>query len=160
MAGDRQQDDPELQAITETSGLSPGAPGEARGQSSAPAGLPVPGQPWGKYLIEKTLGAGGQASVFQAYDQFGAAGHTALKVPHGSVPAERLRGWAGTEAEPLVKLDHPNIVRVVDAGCVGNVPYVATELIDGLPLNARVKVGPVPTRQVLAWMIQLCDAVA
>ena len=41
---------------------------------------PAVGQTWGKYLIEKRLGRGVQAEVFQAYDRFGAAGQVALKV--------------------------------------------------------------------------------
>ena len=51
---------------------------------------------WGlveKFLIEKQLGVGGQAWVFQAYDQEGIAGHVALKVPRKAVLPERVAKW-------------------------------------------------------------------
>jgi len=121
---------------------------------------PTAGETWGKYVIEKPLGTGGQAMVFQAYDRFGAAGQVALKVALGPVASKELQAWARTEAEPLMKLQHPGIVRVVDAGSVGAVPYVATRLVEGLPLDAHVKSHSPSAGQILDWMTQLTDAVA
>jgi serine/threonine protein kinase len=139
--------------IPTASDVDPG-PGVSTGN------LPAVGQTWGKYLIEKSLGSGGQANVFQAYDRFGAAGHVALKVARRSVPDKKAQAWTQAEAEPLVKLEHPNIVRVVDAGCVNGTPYVATQLVEGLPLSAHVKNNIPSIRQILDWMIQLVGAVA
>ncbi len=122
-------------------------------------GLPAPGETWGRYLIERSLGAGGQAEVFQAYGRFGVAGHVALKVSRLPVPDDQVSAWLSAEADALVKLDHPGIVRVVDAGVEGGLPYVATSLVDGLPLDGYVKnEAPAPPR-VLDWMLQLTDAV-
>ena len=130
------------------------------GPGVSPSNLPAVGYTWGKYLIEKPLGAGGQADVFQAYDRFGAAVHVALKVARSPVPDKQAQAWTQAEAEPLLKLDHPNIVRVVDAGCVNSTPYIATQLVKGLPLSAHVKSNPPSVRQILDWMIQLVGAVA
>lgn len=125
-----------------------------------PVNLPEVGQLWGKYLIEKKLGEGGQGVVFQAFDQLGLAGHVALKVPRGGIPADRVRAWVDAEVRPLTRLDHPHIVRVVDAGAVEDTPYVATRLaLDALPLDAYVKVHPASRRQILTWMIQLTQAI-
>ena len=118
-----------------------------------------PGRTWGKYLIEKQFGRGGQAVVFQAYDRFGAAGHVALKIARNPVPSDRAQAWMETEASSLVKLEHPNIARVVDAGCVGGQPYVATRLVEGLPLAAHAKSHPPAPKQIQRWMTQLADAV-
>jgi len=49
---------------------------------------------------------------------------------------------------------------VVDAGCVNGTPYVATRLIQGLPLSAHVKSNPPSVRRILDWMIQLVGAAA
>jgi serine/threonine protein kinase len=121
-------------------------------------GGPVPGRPWGKYLIEKRLGSGGQAEVFQAFDQVGTAGHVALKVPRMPIPPQDVQNWVETEAGPLMRLEHPSIVRVVDAGVVGLVPYVAMQLVEGLPLNEYVQANPPSLRQVHAWVLQLAEA--
>jgi hypothetical protein len=131
--------------------------GPGGGDGGAPA-TPEVGRPWGKFLIEKRLGSGGQAEVFQAFDQLGTAGHVALKVPAMPLPPDEVRRWLDLEAGSLVKLVHPNIVRVADAGCVGLYPYVATELVDGLPLNERIRTDPPSARRILDWTIALADA--
>ena len=123
-----------------------------------PSELPSVGEPWGKYLIEDTLGTG-RAVVFQAYDQTGLAGHVALKVPRHPVPPDRVERWLETEVKPLVRLQHLAIVRVVDAGRVDETPYIATEIVDGLPLNRRSETDPPTLREVCNWMVALADAV-
>lgn len=145
----------------EDDGLAPGAAApDAETAVTAGPEVPTPeaGQTWGKFLIEKSLGRGGQAVVCQAYDRLGPAGHVAFKIPCCHVPASRVEEWIRDEAEPLGRLDHPSIVRVVDVGAVDGVPYVATELIDGLPLNDHVQRAPPSDRQVLDWAIQLAEA--
>ena len=132
---------------------------DVESEEDASAGsLPVSGQTWGKYLIEKFLGSGGQAAVFQAFDRFGPAGHVALKLPNDLIPASRIEAWTQNEVDPLGKLQHPNIVRVLDAGEVDGVPYLATELIEGESLTDHVKKSPPLDGQILDWMIQLTDA--
>ena len=118
----------------------------------------MPSHKWGKFLIEKRLGGGGQAQVFQAYDQLGTAGHVALKVPLERIAPEHVQEWIQTEAGSLVKLEHPNIVRVLDAGVIDGLPYVATPLVDGLTMREHVQANPPSLRQILDWMIQLADA--
>ncbi len=88
----------------------------------------------------------------------GTAGHVALKVPLVPLPPDEVRRWLDVEAGALTKLDHPNIVRVADAGCRGLYPYVATELVDGLPLNERVRTDPPSPRRILDWTIALAEA--
>jgi len=122
--------------------------------------LPEVGKPWGKYLIEKKLGIGGQALVFQAYDQEGIAGHVALKVPRKAVAPTRVEKWKETETIPLQRLDHPRIIKIVDAGVIHNIPYIATRLIEGLPLDEYIKTRELPLSQIKNWMIQLAEAMA
>ena len=112
------------------------------GDGGSGAETPEVGRPWGKFLIEKRLGSGGQANVFQAFDQLGTAGHVALKVPTQPLEARQIQKWLETETGPIAKLDHPNIVSVRDAGAVGNYAYIATTLIAGLPLHEEVRTNP------------------
>lgn len=123
-----------------------------------PSSGPVPGQRWGKFLIEKVLGRGGQADVLQAFDQVGTAGHVALKVPHDAMPQDWIEQWVHTEAGTLTKLSHPSIVRVVEAGVIGTRPYVATELVEGLALHTLVRTSPPSETQIVSWMSQLGEA--
>jgi len=118
-----------------------------------------PGEQWGKYLIEKLLGKGGQAVVYQAFDVMGPAGHVALKIPRVRVPSNRVQAWVEAEVGPLTRLSHPHIVHVVDAGSIEDTPYIATQMApDALPLDAYVKAHPPSRRQILTWMIQLTEA--
>lgn len=131
-------------------------PGDEGGASEG--SLPVPGRLWGKFLIEKRLGHGGQASIFQAFDKLGPTGHVALKVPNRPLSERQIRRWMEAEAEPLLKLQHPNIIRVVDAGVINEIPYIATELVGGLPMSEYVRRSPPSLRQILGWTVQLADA--
>ena len=148
--------DTELPTLSQTIGAGGGPPDKADEEFSP--NLPVPGRMWGKYLIEKSLGRGGQAEVYQAFDRSGLAGHVALKVPREPVPTSSVETWSAAECGPLVQLDHPHIVRALDAGCIHGVPYVATQLVQGLPLDAPAKSRPPSDGQILEWMVQLADA--
>ncbi len=132
--------------------------GHEGGQREQP-GRPRVGAPWGKWLIEKRLGGGGQAEVFQAFDQHGTAGHVALKVPTRPLGEEQLQQWVDAEAGSLTRLEHPNVVRILDAGRVGAYPYVATELVEGLPLNECVRREAPDARHALEWIASLAEAI-
>jgi WD40 repeat protein len=60
--------------------------------------------------------------------------------------AEELARFA-TEARALACLEHPNIVRVYDAGEHGGCPYLALELVEGGSLEDRIAETPFPARQ-------------
>ena len=136
----------------------PTLPAGAGQPEEAATTIPRPGHSWGKFVIEKRLGGGGQAEVFQAFDRVGTAGHVALKVPTRPLPAERIDEWVQTEAGALVKVQHENIVPVLEAGQVGSYPYVATALVEGLPLHEHVRANPPPLRRAARWVLQLAEA--
>jgi serine/threonine-protein kinase len=90
----------------------------------------------GRYAIEGILGRGGMAVVYRARDvELGRS--VALKVLHvgASLPpgfAERFT----REARAAARLQHPNVVRLYDAGEADGVRFLAMELIDGVTLDA------------------------
>ena len=56
-------------------------------------------------------------------------------------------------------MSHPNIVVVHDVGEIDGRPYMAMELLDGLPLSDEMADGkPMPLRQVVVMGIQLARA--
>ncbi|MCP4508059.1 MAG: serine/threonine protein kinase [Fuerstiella sp.] len=71
----------------------------------------------GKYRIEKRLGEGGFAAVFQAMDTIMGA-RVALKIPHSTlVDAELLKAFRH-EARLVAKVDHPGILQIKDASVI------------------------------------------
>jgi tetratricopeptide (TPR) repeat protein len=123
----------------------------------------APGQTVGPYTLLEALGAGGMAAVFRARD---AAGHeVALKMLHpASLVAEEEKRFR-REFDTLARLDHPNIVRVIEAGKEGPYPWIALELVEGTDLEtviARWAESPPPDRHVQVERIfrGLCAALA
>jgi serine/threonine protein kinase len=91
----------------------------------------------GQYRILDELGRGGMGQVFRA--EHALMGRTvAIKV------LPRAKSTADTEAafqreiRMLARLDHPHLVRALDAGHDGKVYYLVTELVPGLDLRRQV----------------------
>ena len=111
------------------------------------------------YEIIEEIGRGGTGIVYLA-KQAGLKRNVALKMLIGGLhasPAQlaRLR----RESESLAKLDHPNIVRVIDSGEQNGTPYIAMECIDGPTLD-RALAKQLPEPQVAARLVaQLSDAI-
>ena len=103
------------------------------------ASLPPPALPG--YRIQRLIGAGGSARVYLAVQQ-AYPRQVAIKLlsPEAlAVPAARNRFQQ--EAAIVQRLDHPNIVRVLDAGFHGKTPYLAMEYLRGGDLNWNLRAG-------------------
>jgi hypothetical protein len=112
----------------------------------------TPSELFGEYRLLELLGKGGMASVHRAerHGEF-----FALKRPLSSFldEPEFLQRFS-READIGRTLHHPNIVRIVDRGSVGPVPYFTMELVAGETLHAYLRrhgrlAAPVATRLVL-----------
>ena len=93
----------------------------------------------GDYELLKKLGQGGMGTVFQAR-------HTKLKriVALKVLAKERLASEEAVarferEMEAVGRLDHPNIVRAMDAREVNKVRFLVMEYVDGLDLSQVVR---------------------
>jgi serine/threonine protein kinase len=97
----------------------------------------------GPYRIEQKLGEGGMGAVYKAV-------HTrldkvvAIKVlPHQLTQQAKLVARFEREMKAVGKLEHPHIVRAMDAGDIGGVHYLAMEYVEGTDLQRFVKTkGP------------------
>jgi serine/threonine protein kinase len=95
--------------------------------AAAPEPEPPP-QVVGPYRLLGPLGAGGMGTVWVAEDTR-RGGRCAVKLLRRvSAPA---RARFAREAELSMKLDHPEIARVLGWGADGDAPYLATELVAG-----------------------------
>ncbi len=90
-------------------------------------------RPFGGYVLFEVLGAGGAGAVYAARARDAKiAGPVVIKILHPAVAGSstqllRFR----QEAEVAVKIDHPNVVRVLDAGTCDEQPYLAMEYVVG-----------------------------
>lgn len=114
-------------------------PIQLREMSGSPSGASMNGYPiahWDRYEFLGLLGRGGMGAVYKARDrQLGRM--VALKFIHGTDLTMNQRFLQ--EARAQARLVHPNICQVYEVGQVENHPYIAMELVRGLPLDQAGK---------------------
>ncbi len=111
----------------------------------------------GPYLLEEQLGAGGMGTVFRGRHGSTGAVH-AVKLLRATgldgANAERLLARFRREVEVLARVDaHPNVVRVHSAGLHAGAPWIAMELVEGEPLDRRLRrerLSPRPAARLVA----------
>ncbi len=90
----------------------------------------------GPYEIVSVIGRGGIGTVYRGrHLETGALAAVKVLGPAPAVDATAARRLA-REYEVLRGLDHPNVVRVYDAGVTEGYSYLAMELVEGLDLRA------------------------
>jgi serine/threonine protein kinase/tetratricopeptide (TPR) repeat protein len=123
----------------------------------------VPGQTFGRYVIEELIGAGGMGQVYRALDTV-LHRHVALKIllVEQSDPAQwdAARARMLREARAAAALQHPNAVAIYDLGTIDDTPYIAMELVRGESLRAFVPDRTVPWDRKLRWMLDVASALA
>lgn len=93
----------------------------------------MPGQRFGRYVIESVAGAGGMGCVYRCRDvTLGRL--VALKTLTIAGGEEALARFL-REARLAASLEHPRIVAVYELGAIDGVPFVAMEWLDGQPLG-------------------------
>jgi serine/threonine protein kinase len=92
-----------------------------------------------RYRVERLLGRGGVADVVRAHD---AATGDAVAVKLLRSDDDRSRARFRAEIEVLAQLDHPGVVRLLDAGWHDARPYLVLDLVDGPTLAGLLLDGP------------------
>jgi len=112
----------------------------------------------GHYRVIEKVGEGGMGEVFLARDEH--LGHNvALKVlPPGT--DDRGRQLFRKEAKALSKLNHPNIVTVIDFDTQDNVDFLVMEYVPGLALDEKVRQGVLREREIVRIGVQLAEGLA
>ena len=108
--------------------------------------------------IDSLLGCGGMGAVYKAR-QKNLDRSVALKIlppDIGRDPAFAQR--FAREAKALAKLNHPNIVTLYEFGQAGELFYFLMEYVDGVNLRQLIHEGRVASREALAIVPQICDA--
>lgn len=123
---------------------------------------PRPGDRIGPFRIAGELGRGGMAIVFRGERDDGEYRQAvALKWIASGRQDEAARTLFRRERQALADLVHPNIAHLLDGGHTGDgQPWLAMELIDGLPIDEHARSHALDLRQRLLLFLQVCDAVA
>jgi len=109
------------------------------------------------YKIIKTLGVGGQATVYLAIQQ-GFDREVALKIMSPALAADPSFGDRFLrEAKIVAKLSHARIVTVYDVGESGSFYYLAMEYMRGEELKSRIANG-LKTKEALVIIARLAEA--
>ena len=108
----------------------------------------------GRYRLVRPIAKGGQAEVWEA-QQAPFNQRVALKIlipKCGALGRERLQ----REAQVLAGLNHPNIVRIIDCGDVGEGCYLAMEYIEGPRFKSLLRARQHSPRALLFLVAQVC----
>ena len=114
-----------------------------------------------RYQIIKTIGEGGMANVYLAYDTI-LDRNVAVKVLRGDLATdEKFVRRFQREALSASSLSHPNIVEVYDVGEDNGLYYIVMEYIEGKHLKQLLKKrGSLTVREVVDIMMQVTDGMS
>ncbi len=119
----------------------------------------------GRWEVLRLLGSGGMADVYLAHSK-GEAGfekRVAIKVMHPHLARnERAVEHFLDEARLASRINHPNIVQILDLGKIGNDYVIVMEYVEGVDLermlaSARVTSRLVPVDVGLGILCRICD---
>ena len=114
----------------------------------------------GRYRIERELGAGGMATVYQARDDRHGRS-VAIKVLHPEVAASIGRERFLAEIRTTANLAHPHILPLFDSGEAAGLLYYVMPLVAGESLRARLdRESALDVDEALRITRQVADALA
>ncbi len=115
----------------------------------------------GPFSILEKLGEGGSSIVFRATrEQSGVTQLVALKLLRRGVYSSDEQRQFRHERHALAQLRHPGIARLIEGGITSaGVPYIALELVDGVPVTDYVRVHKLDLRRRLEIFVAICSAV-
>jgi len=131
-------------------------PFAGRGGTQAVLG---PGSQVAGYLLERQIGTGGMAVVYQARDvRLGRL--VALKVMAPALAGdETFRLRFVREAQTAAAVDHPHIIPVYEAGEAGGILFIAMRFVGGGDLRSQLRrEGPLAPDRVMAAIAAVASA--
>jgi len=120
------------------------------------------GETVGQYKITREIERGGMGVVYEAarfdgeFEQ-----RVAVKLVNRHFFSDELIRRFKTERQILARLEHPNIVRLLDGGLTDDrTPYYVMEFIEGAPVNVYCRENNLDANEKLELFTQICSAVA
>lgn len=113
----------------------------------------------GPFKVTGEIARGGMGAVVKAERDDGVFQQTvAIKLIRSDLASERAKTRFTEERRILAKLRHPGIVRILDGGEAEGRPWLAMDLIDGLPITEAL-LSADETKRLDAYEA-VCEAVA
>ena len=98
--------------------------------------------------------------VYHAHPSHPIRREVALKIIKPGMDSQQVIARFEGERQALALMDHPHIARVFDAGTTdGGRPYVAMELVDGVPLTRDGDAKRLTVEKRIALFIPVCQAI-
>ena len=120
----------------------------------------APGTQIGHYKLLQMIGEGGMGVVYMALQKEPVRRKVALKVIKPGMDSKQVIARFEAERQALAMMDHPNIARVLDAGCTETGrPYFVMELVKGVSINKFCDENRFTARQRLELFVLVCQAV-
>ena len=114
----------------------------------------------GPYKLLQRIGEGGCGVVYMAEQEKPVRRKVALKIIKLGMDTKSVIARFEAERQALALMDHPNIARVLDAGATETGrPYFVMELVRGVKMTEYCDQNGLDTRQRLALLIQVCQAI-
>ncbi|MDX9722450.1 MAG: serine/threonine-protein kinase [Myxococcota bacterium] len=120
------------------------------------------GNQLGTYTLKRQLGAGAYGAVFEAEREDGLRAALKVIVPKDAGASEELTLRFLREVELVNKLDHPNIIKLLDFGqsAEGSL-WMAFELLDGISLQTLIEQRPkLPETQAFCIVTRVLEGLA
>ena len=115
------------------------------------------GQQFGNYRIIRLLGEGGFAEVYLG-EHLHLDTQAAIKVLHTQLTSDDVEQFR-SEARTIARLEHPNIIRVLDFGIEGKTPYLVMSYApNGTLRQYHGKGVSLPLATVVSYVRQVANA--
>ncbi len=115
----------------------------------------------GRFELRRLVGIGATGAVYEAFHRY-MEQSVALKLLHADLASDReyVRRFL-REVKATTAIRHPGIATVYDAGRNSDgLPYLVTELIDGVEMAELMHRGPLAHDDVFEIGVQVLDALA
>ncbi len=124
--------------------------------------LPQPGDIIGvRYRIETILGQGGMGAVFAAVNQATGRAVAIKWMLAGAARSQESVSRFLAEARATAKIEHPNVIQILDVGQDGAAPFLVMERLRGQSLADRLeRHGRMSVEEMLSVIIPACRGVA
>ena len=133
------------------------SPTSGSGEADSPS--LSPGDRIASFEIVRKLGEGGMGEVFLAQQQDPLERRVALKILRSDRAHRQIVARFELERRALAVMSHPNIARIFDAGSHGDRPYLAMELVSGLPITDHCDLEASDVERRIELFMAVCRGV-